>query len=90
MKDEACVGISSILLFRNTLLILESPQLCRMLDAGPKLDAWFAGTAARRVGCLLILCMGSFAKVLNFGERFTRDKLQTINFIIYIIFFEKF
>ena len=68
MKDEACVGISSILLFRNTLLILESPQLCRMLDAGPKLDAWFAGTAARRVGCLLILCMGSFAKVFNFGE----------------------
>ena len=39
-----------------------------MQDAGPKLDAWFARTATRPVGCLLILCMGSFAKVLNFGE----------------------
>ena len=68
MKYEGGVGISSILLFRNILLILESPQLCKMLDAGPKLDAWFARIAARWVGCLLTLCMGSFAKVVNFGE----------------------
>lgn len=68
MKDEASVGISSILLFRNILLILESPQLWRMLDAGPQLDAWFARTAACLVSCLLTLCTRPFAKVLNFGE----------------------